>query len=73
MKYMYKRVLRFVLKLEIGRVEVEMGRLLSHFICKFAFLPWQRGSKMTSFQSKMDFLFANSECFNLNKKGNLYK
>jgi hypothetical protein len=26
MKYMYKRVFRFILKLEIGQGEVEMGR-----------------------------------------------
>ena len=30
MKYMYKRVFRFILKLEIGRGEVEMGRRSPH-------------------------------------------
>jgi hypothetical protein len=30
MKYMYKRVFRFILKLKIGRGEVEMGRRSPH-------------------------------------------
>ena len=30
MKFMYKRVFRFILKLEIGRGEVEMGRRSPH-------------------------------------------